>query len=78
MTLDELKRSVEESGHRAGLLDDGAIGDSAPDTAAQWMQVKMLAEIARQLAVMNRGNCCIKSFVGGLILLGIALFVKWG
>lgn len=52
MTVDKLVEAVTESGLCAMRKAD----KGNDEQAAQWMQVKMLAEIALQLRLMNDGN----------------------
>lgn len=46
MTIDGIEEVIQRSGERAETM-------ASEPMAAAWMQVKMLAEIARQLAVLN-------------------------
>lgn len=59
MTIEQIDFIVRESGALAGnITEDPRTPEvlSQISVQAQLMQVKMLAEIAKQLAILNRGN----------------------
>ncbi len=58
MTIESLQQVIDESGRAAQVIAEAPSQDHVANeaAAAQWMQVKMLAEIALQLRVMNDGN----------------------
>lgn len=64
MTIEQLQEVVDESGKFAQRRSDdaeyrarsGGESEMLSAEACQWMRVKMLAEIARQLAVANRSK----------------------
>ena len=56
MEKSDIAIHVDECGKKAQYHADGNRAGYHPDIVPQWMQAKMLAEIAYQLAVMNERN----------------------